>query len=238
MIKDLEFVTGDVSHLYEDVGDISYEVKVTHEPALLNQYKLLRNKLYGIDERFVGFRIFNTIGAEDYDDPNHIMILLTNGNRCYGGARLTISTPQNPMILDLENDILPDPGKYYFSLRERLPELELHQYGYAECSRFALHPSLRTKQATRAILKSVLSIIEERRIRYLFCIGDRIRTRFYRQIFTTLNQPHMPQLDQVQIPMRPEYEGLKMMLLGGDTKHFHKNPETLLNPISESVEYY
>ena len=49
------------------------------DPALINQYKLLRMKLYGIDERFVGFRLFNSIGAEDYDDPDNQMILIKNG---------------------------------------------------------------------------------------------------------------------------------------------------------------
>src|SRR5436309_2377054 len=125
-----------------ELGDTDYAVRFTRDPDLIGQYKLLRKELYAIDPRFVGFRLFNEIGAENYEDPDDQMLILYNGNRCYGGACLRVSTPQHPVVLDLENDILPDTGKYYFSLRERFPEMELGQFAYAEFNRIVLHPSL------------------------------------------------------------------------------------------------
>lgn len=243
MIESLKQKESVITRIAEEQGDILYEASFTRDPALINQYKLLRNELYGIDERFVGFRIFNNIGAEEYDDLNHQMILLRNGNRCYGGVCLQISTPKHPVILDLENDILPDPGKYYFSLRERLPELELDKYAYAECSRMALHPALRTKEATRRILKAVLEQCIRHRVRYLFGIGNLPRLRFYKQVYATLGQEGYIEKN-INIPMRPEYEGIKMHLLCGDLKHFYvtkDDPEAtkLLEPRSSAdVAFY
>lgn len=244
MVEDVKNVTDILSpatRIAEEQSDILYEAIVTRDPALINQYKLLREGLYGIDERFVGFRIFNSIGAEYYDDPDCHMILLRNGNRCYGGVCMRISTPKSPIILDLENDILPDPGKYYFSLRERLPQLELNKYAYAECSRMALHPSLRTKEATRRILKVVLEECIKYRVRYLFGIGNMARLRFYKQLYASLGLPGYIE-DSINIPMRPEYEGIKMHLLCGDMKRFHvtaadPDAQGLLEPIN-GIQYY
>jgi hypothetical protein len=230
-----------LKRIAEEQGEILYEAQVTRDPALINQYRLLRKKLYGIDVRFVGFRIFNSIGAEDYDDPDNQMILIANGNRCYGGMSLRISTPKQPVILDLENDILPHPGEYYFALRERLPELELYKYAYAECSRMALHPAIRTREATRRVLRTVIAQCKARRARYLFIIGDITRLRFYKQIGMSLGLPgHL--VEHIDIPMRPEYEGIKMHLLCGDMKHFHVTPEDpearcLLEPIDDYEPY-
>lgn len=232
---DLKHPAPALTRIAEEQGEILYEASVTRNPALIDQYKLLRRKLYNIDERFIGFRIFNSIGAEEYEDPDNQMILLRNGNRCYGGLCLRISTPKRPVVLDLENDILPIPGEYYFSLRERLPEMELGKYAYAECSRMALHPALRTKEATRRVLRAVLEQCKKQRVRYLFGIGNSTRLRFYKQIWATLGQPGYI-AENIDIPMRPEYEGIKMHLLCGDMRHFHVTPDdpdanSLLSPI-------
>ncbi len=213
---------------------IAYEMRFTRDPDLIGQYKRLRETLYERDRRFQGFRKFTQIGAENYEDPDHQMLILHNGNRCYGGACLRMSTPSQPTILDLENDILPDHGRYYFSLRERFPEMELDRYAYAEFNRIALHPALRKGEATRRIFRAVLDRCIDYRVRYLFGIGDQVRIRLYRQIYTSVGMECRIR-DDVDIPIRDEYEGLKMHLLWGDMKRFHStesDPEAkfLLEP--------
>jgi hypothetical protein len=218
-------------------AEIDYEMRFTRDPNLIGQYKRLRETLYERDRRFQGFRRFTQIGAEDYEDADHQMLILHNGNRCYGGACLRISTPSQPTILDLENDILPDPGRYYFSLRERFPQMELDRYAYAEFNRIALHPALRKGEATRRIFREVLDRCIDYRVRYLFGIGDKVRIRLYRQIYTSVGMECRIR-DDVDIPLRDEYEGLKMHLLWGDMKQFHtteSDPDAklLLEPRSD-----
>lgn len=221
--------------------EIAYDMRFTRDKDLISQYKLLRKELYGIDPRFVGFRIFNEIGAENYEDPDDQMLILHNGNRCFGGACLRVSSPKQQVMLDLENDILPDSGKYYFSLRERFPEMELDKYAYAEFNRIVLHPSLRKGDATRRIFQAVLERCVDYRVRYMFGIGDRVRTRLYRQVYHSMGlESHIR--DDVDIPLRDEYEGVKMYLLAGDMKNFHAVPNDpdanfLLKPL-DNFEFF
>ena len=55
----------------------------------------------------------------------------------------------------MEKDILPAPGKWYFSLRESLPELELDKYAYAEFNRLVIHPAFRTGVLTKRIFEAI-----------------------------------------------------------------------------------
>jgi hypothetical protein len=213
----------------------------TQDRELLNEYKKLRKSLYGIDPRFIGFRIFADEAAEDYEDPDDQMLILHDGKQCYGGACLRISTPQKPVILDLEEDIMPLPGKFYFSLKENLSGMELNKYAYAEFNRIVIDPRLRKGEATRRIFHEVLERCLSHRVRYMFGIGDKVRIRLYRQIYNNLGMECKIR-DEITIPMREEYEGVQMLLLGGDMKSFYtkpKDPEasSLLEP-SSNFEFY
>ncbi|MGO9464932.1 MAG: hypothetical protein ACLQIB_10585 [Isosphaeraceae bacterium] len=117
----------------------------TRDPCLFAEFRKLRRQMFHADRRSVGFRIFNTESAEDYKDPDDQMLILHDHQRVYGGAYVRISTPNHPLVLGIEQDILPPPGKFYFSLREQFPELELDKYAYAELGRFLLHPSMPTR---------------------------------------------------------------------------------------------
>lgn len=200
----------------------TYEMRFTRQQGLIAGYKYLRKRLYGIDRRFIGFREFSAAAAEDYEDANDQMLILHEGNRVYGGACLRISIPKHPVILDLEQDILPPGGEYYFSLPKHLPELELDKYAYAEFNRIVLHPALRKGEATRRMFQAVLDRCIRYRVRYLFGIGDKVRTRLYKQIYNNFGLPAIP--NGVDIPMREQYEGVKMYLIYGDMKRFHAVP--------------
>jgi hypothetical protein len=220
---------------------IHYELRFTRDRRLIAKYKQLRRKLYDIDPRFVGFRIFSDDEAENYEDADDQMLILHDGDTCYGGACLRVSTPQRPVILDLEQDILPEPGKFYFSLRERFPELGLDKYAYGEFNRVVLDPRLRKGDALRKIFQAVLDRCLEHRVRYLLSISDVARGRLYRQIYRNAGMDCFIRKD-TDIPMRREYEGMKMYLLHGDMKPFYTvaaDPEgiSLLNPI-DHFEFY
>ncbi len=196
----------------------------TRNKDLIAEYKDLRERLYKIDPRFVGFRIFNNANAENYEnDPDDQMLILHDGNRVYGGACLRISTPQHPVVLDLEEDILDPSGKNFFSLREHIPRLELDKYSYTEFNRIVIDPELRGGDITRKMFRSVLDRCIEYRVRYMFGIGDAIRTRLYMQIYAGFNLIGHRYKD-IDISMRPEYENIKMHLISGDMKGFYSTP--------------
>lgn len=196
----------------------------TRDRNLIAQYRRLRRDLYEIDPRFVGFRMFNDTHAEYYEDPDDQMLILQCGGEVVGGARLRISTPQHPVMLDLENDILPRKGKFYFSLREELPHLQLHKYAFAEFIRIALHPSLRKGVVLRQMFQVVLKRCIEYRVRYMFGIGDHSRRRLYQLMYREQNLKALvpPGLN---LEMRPEYEGIEMYLIYTDMKHLFETPE-------------
>jgi hypothetical protein len=58
-----------VHEAHAEVGGASYDMGFTRDPGLIAQYKRLRNDLYGVDRRFVGFRYFPGMDAENYEDP-------------------------------------------------------------------------------------------------------------------------------------------------------------------------
>lgn len=213
-----------------------YEMRFTRDRDLITEYRQLRRQLYHIDPRFVGFREFSDTAAENYEDPDDQMLILHDDRHVYGGACLRIATPRHPVILDLEQDVLPAPGKFYFSLGEHFPELQLDRWAYAEFNRIVLHPSLRKGEATRRMFQAVLERCIRYRIRFLFGIGDRVRTRLYKQIYSNCGLPAVPH--SIDIPMRAEYEGIKMYLIYGDMKKFHvtaSDPDaiSLLEPIED-----
>lgn len=215
MMQDVEQIPLVGNQFFLESDDTRYQMRFTRNKKLIADYARLRKRLYASDPRFVGFRIFNDAGAEDYADPNDQMLILHDGRRCLGGACLRISTPEDPVILDLEQDILPSAGKFYFSLRENLPDLELHRHAYAEFNRIVLDPSLRKGEATRRIFQAVLERCIQFRVRYMFGIGDKVRTRLYRQVYHSIGLDSRIR-DDVNIPIRREYEGKKMYLLAGD----------------------
>lgn len=236
MVDDLKAFP-ELRHLPSGHGDVAYGMHFTRDGDLIAKYRSLRKELYGIDPRFVGFRIFNQIGAENYNDPDDQMLILNNGRNCYGGACLRVSTPNHPVILDLEQDIQPPQGKFYFSLKDHMPELELDRYAYAEFNRIVLDPRLRKGEATRQMFQAVLERCLDYRVRYLFGIGDRVRTRLYRQIYRNMGLDASIR-DDVDIPMREEYEGVKMYLLWADLKDCHMalgglDPRFLLEPFED-----
>jgi len=220
-----------------DGADQTLTMKFTRDKKLIAGYRKLREDLYQIDPRFVGFRIFSEDDAENYEDPNDQMLIVHDEDgRCLGGACLRVSTPERLVILDLEHDILW-LGKGFFSLRANLPEMALDKYSYAEFNRIVVDPSLRKGDIARQIFRAVLERCIKYRVRYITGIGDKVRIRLYKQIYNTLGLDCVVPTD-LDIPMRPEYEGKKLYLICFDTKKFHITPQdpnatALLSPRSD-----
>ncbi|MGO9108335.1 MAG: hypothetical protein ACLP9L_03800 [Thermoguttaceae bacterium] len=221
-------------------GCIHYEMRFTRDQDLIGQYRQLRQRLYGIDRRFIGFREFTNTAAENYEDPDDQMLILHDENHVYGGACLRISTPRHPIILNSEQDIMPPPGKFYFSLREQLPKMELDKYAYSEFVRIVIDPRLRKGVAVRELYRAALERCLDYRVRYMFGIADKIRTRLYRQIYR--NAGMEGSTISMNIPMREEYEGVEMDLIYVDMKKRYatlgdQDAACLLEPLDDFAFY-
>ena len=110
---------------------VGYEVRATKKREHVGQFTVLLRDLYNSDPRMVGFRDDPKSDEKRYSDPDNHVLLIFHDNRVIGGACLRISTPEYPVSLALENDILPQPGQPFFSLRNQFPSLTLEQYAYA-----------------------------------------------------------------------------------------------------------
>lgn len=221
--------------------EIRYEVSLTRDPILIAQYKSLQRKLRKVDERFIGFRIPSTALRDDYEDDNDQFLLLHDGLNVQGGISMRVSTPKNPVILNLEQEIPLSKSQFFFSLKDNLPEFELNRYAYAEFDDLTIHPSFRTKEYLIMIFQALLEHCIDYRIRYMFGIADKIRARLYIQLYKSLNLDGQI-YEGIDIPVCREHEHRKRYLLYADTKNFHSVPsdpeaKNLLNPI-ENYAFY
>ncbi|MCX7098863.1 MAG: hypothetical protein NTV43_13255 [Methylococcales bacterium] len=192
----------------------------TCDNELVTKYKILRKKLYRTDPKFIGFREFAYPGAEDYHDPDNQMLIIHDDQNVYGGVSLRISTPNNPILLNLEKDILPSTGEKYFSLKARLPELRLNECAYAEFDNLVLCNTLRTGNYIRRLFQLLLKRCIDHRVHYMFGMGDNTRVRLYRQIYINLNVDGGIHRG-IDVPMRTEYEDKKMYIVFGEITKFH-----------------
>jgi hypothetical protein len=101
----------------------------SNDPVLLTEYFELRERLY----RRHYPNLPPHFGREEPGDRPGPIVLAFHGRQLAGGARLTLSTPDNPRRMPLE-----DGG---FELRSGLPELDLDHQSYGEISRLAVEPA-------------------------------------------------------------------------------------------------
>jgi hypothetical protein len=109
--------------------DAPFQYIETDNAALLAQYVELRRRVYFNEYSYLTAEF----GLEDETDRVSRIVLAVRGNLVAGGARLTISTPECPRRMPLEER---------FNLRscEFLKHLDLDRKPYAEISRMAVGP--------------------------------------------------------------------------------------------------
>ena len=176
--------------------DVHFEF--TNDPAMLHQYYRLR------EEMFIsvwGLKHFS--GQEDaFDAQSHIMVA-RKGLQCIGGGRLTVSTPQDHLMLPMEKEDL--------MLSALFPELDLHETVYGEFSRLAILPEFRSgavfpELARRFITKAISLGVE-----YAFNIAPLPLARSYRQAVQMFGLK-WDICHHAKVPQREEYEGIQMVI--------------------------
>lgn len=109
--------------MLEDI-EYNFFYKQTEHP-LVQEYFSLRTKCF-----VKKWNLKNFSGVEDeYDRNAHILILHKNG-KCLGGGRVILKKVYENLLLPMETNS--------FQLAEKLPDLNLEKYSYAELSRSSL----------------------------------------------------------------------------------------------------
>lgn len=173
----------------------------TQEEALLQQYFAIREKVYV--EAFNLTDFSTHYDDYDYQDYTHILVI-RNGGRVIGGARLTIHHKGTSVKLPMEGE--------GFLLSDIFPQLMLEDKTYAEVTRLAIMPEFR---GYRTIATNVLGLLftkaVSRNADYMLSVAPAVQSRNNRRHFTQLGYKTETCHD-IQIPNKEAYEGKKMYL--------------------------
>lgn len=175
---------------------ITYEL--TRDPGYLFQYYRLREEMFisvwGL-EHFAGDK-------DEFDDRSDVMVARI-GNHVIGGCRLTFSTPQDRSPLPIE--------KHAFDLRALFPQLDLAQHTYVEISRMAILPDFQNSVVMLELSRQLLKRGAEKHARFAFTLSPTTLARNYRKA-AMLFGLKWNILNNIEVPDREEYEGIKMVL--------------------------
>jgi hypothetical protein len=191
-----EFLTRKFSRPQRQPEEVAYEL--TKDAGYLHQYYRLREDMFihvwGL-ENFTGKK-------DEFDDNSDIMIARI-GNHVIGGCRLTFSTPKTRKSTPME--------KQDFDLAHGLPELNLSKESYVEISRMAILPEYQNSVVMLELSRQLLKRGAEQKARFAFTLAPAKLARNYRKA-ASLFGLEWQILNDVKIPEREEYEGIKMVL--------------------------
>jgi Acetyltransferase (GNAT) domain len=191
-----EFLARKFGRLQRKQEDITYET--TRDPGYLHQYYLLRENMF-IHVCGLG----HSAGQKDaFDDQSDIMVARV-GNHVIGGCRLTFSTPKSRTPMPLE--------KNDFDLGQALPDRNIGKATYMEISRMAILPEYQNSVVMLELSRRLLKYGIEKKARYAFTLAPAKIERNYHKAAALFNLEWQI-LNDVEIPDREEYEGIRMAL--------------------------
>ncbi len=191
-----EYLTRRFVRPAKEPAQVVYEL--TDDPGYLHQYYRLREQMFisvwGLKE-FSGLK-------DEYDDESDIMVARV-GNQVIGGCRLTFSTPNDRKHLPME--------KQDFILEEQFPELPLYDLKFAEISRMAILPEYQNSIVMLELSRQLLKRGAEKKARFAFTLAPVPLARNYRKAAHLFGLNWKIRND-IAIPDREEYEGIKMVV--------------------------
>ena len=191
-----EYLTRRFSRPSKRLEHVVYEM--TRDSGLLHQYHLLRKEMF-----ISVWGLKNFPSTKDlYDDVSDVMIARV-GNHCIAGCRLTFSNPGERMALPMEKEGL--------SLEKLLPNLALADERYVEISRMAILPDFQNSLVMLELSRQLLKRGAEKKARYAFTLAPVPLARNYRKAAHLFGLKWQI-LNDIEIPDREEYEGIKMVL--------------------------
>nr|WP_067297930.1 hypothetical protein [Marinobacterium profundum] len=177
---------------------MSIRFEFTKDPNLLAQYYQIREACF---RQQLGINSFD--GSEDLDDRAGHILIARDGNRCVGGARISGTTPLNPVRLPMECD--------NFVLKEHFPELAQQDISYCQWTRLALLPECRTTEILRAQCLALIEGSAELNYSFAFNVAGAIRARLYRRLHTNLGYDYEI-CNHISIPAEDGFNNLEHLL--------------------------
>jgi hypothetical protein len=168
------------------------------EKFLLNQYYELREKCYRNDLMLPNFS-----GEPDIYDTTGNIFIARKDDVVIGGARMNISSPNERIILPLEED--------GFIMQQLFPELHLENKSYFETSRFVVDYLYRSHNLVCSkITASVAKKAIQNGCEYQFSISPVLSARNTKKICNNLGMKHEI-LTDIKVPIKPIYSGLNRL---------------------------
>ncbi|OMH38015.1 hypothetical protein [Motiliproteus sp. MSK22-1] len=177
---------------------MSISFEFSKEPALLEQYYNIREECF---RRELGIQSFDG-GENDFDRWGRILIV-RDGDRCIGGARLSGSTPYSPGLLPLENN--------GFMVLKVFSKLALEGKSYCQWTRLALLPEYRSMENLQALALSMIQNARACGYSYAFSVAGSNRSRLYRKIYKVLDYDYEIRTD-LSVPAEQGFMGLEHLL--------------------------
>lgn len=193
-------------HKHSQLEDISqsfgWDLCFSKDRSLLEEYFAVREQCY----RLVKDGPLNFSGQEDIFDKTADILIVRNGKKVIGGARIASSNPSFRSLLPLESE--------GFMMREIFPHLKLQDLSYCEFGRLAVLPQYRSAAMIENIVLTLILRAIETRHKFMFAMNPLVQARCYRKICKKLSllKPYNIHTE-MEIPQKPELCGnLKMYL--------------------------
>ncbi len=191
-----DFLTRKFSRPQREPEQVVYEM--TRDAGYLHQYFRLRQEMF---IHIWGLEHFN--GTKDeYDDQSDIMVA-RRGNHVIGGCRLTFHNAHASNRLPME--------KSDFVLAEHLKDIPFSDVTYVEISRMAILPEFQNSVVLLELSRQLLKRGAEMKARYAFTLAPTTLARNYRKAASLFGLKWEIRND-IQVPDREEYEGIRMVL--------------------------
>lgn len=150
----------------------------TRNQELISDYLQIRRDSYHNDKYMRGH--FNHGESDIYDYKSDILLVCIN-SEVIGGARLTYTTPDKPLVLPTECN--------NFTFKKTFPEYPLDRVDYGEVHRLVVIPQFRGKDQNyaRQLLLRLYARAVELGLKYIFVPSIPLRCRLYRKLLYSLN---------------------------------------------------
>lgn len=179
------------------MADIAYHF--TKDPELLDKYYKMRARSF---TKKWGLRAFSA--QEDAFDTISDILLAMKADQCVAGARMITHQAGSDTKLPLE-----DGGLQVQSL---LPDLNLEDKCYAEISRIAVCDDYPDKNICIEITRLMVEKAQSYGAEYIIAVSPMPMARLFKRFYTFLGFEYFI-LQDIVIPDKPNYEGIRMYLI-------------------------
>lgn len=174
---------------------LTYEC--TTDMQYLRQYFFIREYAYRADLHLKHFT-----GQEDEIDKYSHQLIIRKGHYCIGGARMTVSTPENRVLLPLESD--------KFKVLNMLPELQ--PLSFCELGRLAILPEYRQQGCLEQLFKLAADTAIELGCSYVMGVSPPVTARRFADAYHRLGyESHIR--EDILAPVKEIHEHLELQFI-------------------------